>query len=107
MVVYGLLNNLKLFCFVDCTKNDSRPSVFMNLRSERERDCRYRLTLEWSVEYNIDFLEALHSFRTVVTTENKRFTKLIQESSVIAHNAVCYITSTYIFNNFSHLEQPY
>ena len=78
----------------------------MNLRSERELDCRYRLTLEWSAEYNIDFLEALHSFQTVVTTESKLFTERIQENSVIAHNTVCYITSTCIFNNFSHLEQP-
>ena len=85
---------IKLFCFVDCNKLNSRPSVFMNLRSERELDCRYWLTLEWSVEYNIDFLEFLHSFRTIVTTESKRFTELIQESSVNAHNTVCYITST-------------
>ena len=79
----------------------------MNLRSERELDCRYRLTLEWSVEYNIDFLESLLLFRTIVTTENKRFTEFIQESSVSAHNTVCYITNACMFNNVSHLEQPY
>ena len=69
----------------------------MDFQPIKEPDCRYRLTLNWSVEYNIDFLEALHSFRTVVTIENKRFTELIQDSSVSAHNTVCYITSTCIF----------
>ena len=93
MFVCGLSSNFWLFCFVDCIKSDSRPSVFMNLRSEREPECRYRLTVEWSVEYNIDFLESLLLFQTFVTTENKQFTERIQYSSVSAHNTVCYITS--------------
>ena len=62
----------------------------MNLQSEMEPDCRYRLNLEWSVEYNIDFLESLHSFQTFITSESVRFTKLIPESSVNAHDTVCY-----------------
>ena len=66
----------------------------MNLQTIKEPDCRYRLALNWSVEYNIDFLESLRSFRTVVTTESNRFLELVQENSVSAHNTVCYISST-------------
>ena len=63
----------------------------MNLQSEMEPDCRYRLNLEWSVEYNIDFLESLHSFRTIITSESERFINFIQESNVNAHDTVCYL----------------
>ena len=63
----------------------------MNLQRIKEPDCRYRLILNWSVEYNIDFLESLHSFRSVVTTESKFITELIQESNVDAHNTVGYV----------------
>ena len=78
----------------------------MNFQRIKEPDCRYQLILNWSVEYNIDFLESLHSFRTIVSTKSKFLTELIPESSVDAHNTVGYITSTCILNNISHLEQP-
>ena len=73
----------------------------MNLRSVRKPDCRYQLILEWSVEYNIDFLESLHLFRTIVTSESTYLT-VIRENNVYAHNTVCYITSSCICNYISH-----
>ena len=80
----------------------------MNFQSEMEPDCRYRLNLEWSVEYNIDFLESLHSFRTRVTSESKIFTIRIPENNVMAHNTVCYLYNQHRnFNNISYVEQPY
>ena len=66
----------------------------MNLRSVREPDCRYRLILEWSVEYNIDFLESLSLFQTIVTSDESKFLTFIQENNVYAHNTVCYISSS-------------
>ena len=84
------------FIFVACRGNNSRPSLSLNLQPEKEVDGRYRLTLEWSVEYNIDFLESLDFFRIAVTGESN-FQLLFEQRTVQSHDTVCCITSTCIF----------
>ena len=82
--------------FIACSGYNSRPSVSLNLQSENQPGCEYWLTLEWSVEYNIDFLEALDFFRITLTSEVNPF-QFIQDKTILAHDTVCCITNTCIF----------
>ena len=85
--------------FIACSGNNSRPSVSLNLQSESQPGCKYGLILEWSVEYNIDFLEALNFFRITVASEINDF-PIVQEKTIPAHDTVCYTTNTCIFKYY-------
>ena len=63
----------------------------MNVQPNKQSDFSYRVTLEWSVEYNIDVLESLDFFQIYVTTEN-RLTTIVGEKNMPAHDTVCCIT---------------
>ena len=65
----------------------------MNLKPSKQSDFSYRVTLEWSVEYNIDVLESLNFFGIIVSTESRlRSHILVPENSMPAHDTVCCIT---------------
>ena len=65
----------------------------MNVRPNKQSDFSYRVTLEWTVEYNIDVLESLDFFRILVTTESRHMSHVfIQEKLMPAHDTVCCIT---------------
>ena len=64
----------------------------MNVQPNIQSDSTYRVTLEWTVEYNIDVLESLDFFRIVVSTErHQREHNLIDENILSAHDTVCCI----------------
>ena len=64
----------------------------MNVRPNIQSDFSYRVTLEWSVEYNIDVLESLDSFQILVSTESRFDIHTIARQTIIpAHDTVCCI----------------
>ena len=74
----------------------------MNVQSSKQSDFSYRVTLEWSVEYNIDVLESLDFFRIIVSTERRlRSHIIVQENNMRAHDTVCCITiSMHLLTSF-------
>ena len=76
--------------FTDCTDLERRPMIHMNLQSNKQPDCSYRLTVEWSVEYNIELLQTLDKFSIVVRSGDD-FHNIVSEAE-FAHDAVCYIS---------------
>ena len=77
--------------FAVCDDNSIRPSILkMNVQQNLQSDFTYRVTLEWSVEYNIDVLESLDFFRIAVSTESRQ-SIYMEETIMSAHDAVCCI----------------
>ena len=65
----------------------------MNVQPNIQSDFRYRVTLEWSIEYNIDVLESLDFFRIIVSTEKRQKSNtFVKENLMPAHDTVCCIT---------------
>ena len=61
----------------------------MDVQSNMQSDGRYWVTLEWSMEYNIDVMESLHFFRIIVTTESRIARNIIfREENTFAHDTV-------------------
>ena len=74
----------------------------MNVQPNKQSDFSYRVTLEWSVEYNIEVLESLDFFRIIVSTESGLMrNEFVQENLVPAHDTVCCITiSMHLLTSF-------
>ena len=62
-----------MFFVTGCNEKDGRPSLLeMKVHQNKQPDGSHRVTLEWSVEYNIDVVESLDFFRILVTSESYR-----------------------------------
>ena len=85
-----------MFCFkkplvfysTECSDHPARMIV-KDIKPVRQPDCTYRVVVEWSVDYDIDLLESLDTFKISVLEKNNLF-NVASPFGVLAKNIVCF-----------------
>ena len=71
-----------------CT-NHKAGIVVKDIEPVRQPDCTYRAVVKWSVNYDIDVLESLISFRLYLSEMDNPFNIVSQEKLIPAIKMVC------------------